>query len=105
MKKNLTFNDTNNYKNGKNSSCAASIFNETYIFRSERSFLIYTEKKGRKNLNSNNPLGDTKRFKYYIIQQLFNDVNTVVIQKSFLMRIFSSRLNIIFSHFYFLTQI
>ena len=48
MKKNLTFNDTNNYKNGKNSSCAASIFNETYIFRSERSFLIYTEKKEEK---------------------------------------------------------
>ena len=85
MKINLTFHDTNNYKNDKNSSCAASIFNETYNFRSECSFLIYIyRKKGRKNLNSNNFLGNNNGFKYYIIQQLFNDVNIVVIQKSFL---------------------
>ena len=85
MKINLTFHDTNNYKNDKNSSCAASICNETYNFRSECSFLIYIYRKnGRKNLNSNNFLGDNNRFKYYIIQQLFNDVNIVVIQESFL---------------------
>ena len=40
----------------------ASIFNKTHIFRSEHSFLIYTEerKKERKSLNSNNHFGDTK---------------------------------------------
>ena len=52
--------DTNNYKNGKNNPCAASIFNETHVFRKEYSFLIYTEKrKEEKNLNSNNHLVDT----------------------------------------------
>ena len=54
----LTFYDTNNYKNGENNSRVASIFNETYF---QSNFLIYTEKKkGRKNLNSNSHLGDTK---------------------------------------------
>ena len=48
LKKNLIFHDTNNYKNGKNYSCGASIFNKTHIFRSEYSFLIYTEKKEEK---------------------------------------------------------
>ena len=28
----LIFHDTINHKNGKNNSCAASIFNETHIF-------------------------------------------------------------------------
>ena len=51
LKKNLTFHGTNNYKNGKTYSCAASIFNETNIFRSEYRFLIFTK---------NNNLGDTK---------------------------------------------
>ena len=37
--------DTNNNKNGKYNSSAASIFNETHIFRREFSFLIYTEKR------------------------------------------------------------
>ena len=58
----LTFYDTNNYKHGKYNSCAASIFNETHIFRREYSFLIYTEKRRKKKLNSNNHLGDTKFF-------------------------------------------
>ena len=40
----LTFCDTNNSKNVKNNSWATSIFNKTHIFRSEYSFLIYTEK-------------------------------------------------------------
>ena len=43
-KKFLTFHETNNYKNGKNNSYAVFILNETQIFRSEYSFLIYTEK-------------------------------------------------------------
>ena len=37
--------DTYNYKNGKNKSCDASTFNETHIFRSQYSFLIYTGKR------------------------------------------------------------
>ena len=41
----LTFHDTNNCKNGKYNSCAASIFNETQIFRREYSFLIYKVKR------------------------------------------------------------
>ena len=44
-----TFYDTNNYKNGKYNPCAASIFNETNIFRREYGFLIYAEnRKGEK---------------------------------------------------------
>ena len=31
LKKNVTFHDTNNYKNGKIYSCAESIVNETYF--------------------------------------------------------------------------
>ena len=46
----LTFYDTNNYKNGKNNSCAASIFNETHIFRRESSILISTEKRKEEKL-------------------------------------------------------
>ena len=42
------FYDTNNYKNGNYNSCTASVFNETYNFRREYSFLIF-RKKGRKN--------------------------------------------------------
>ena len=38
----------NNYKKGKNNSRAASVFNETHIFGSEYSFLIYPEKKEEK---------------------------------------------------------
>ena len=45
LKKYLTFRNTNNFKNGKNYSCVASIFNKTQFFRSECSFLIYTEKR------------------------------------------------------------
>ena len=41
----LTFCDTNNYKNGKYNSCAASIFNEKHIFRREYSFPMYKEKR------------------------------------------------------------
>ena len=37
--------DTYNYKKGKNKSCDASTFNETHIFRSQYSFLIYTGKR------------------------------------------------------------
>ena len=45
-----TFYDTNNYKNSKYNSCAASIFNETNIFRREYSFLIYKEKRKEENI-------------------------------------------------------
>ena len=46
----LTFYDTNNYNNSKDNPCAAPNFNETHIFRSRYSFLIYTEKsKEEKN--------------------------------------------------------
>ena len=48
----LTFCDTNNYKNGKYNSCAASIFSETHIFRKEYSFLIYTENRKEENTAS-----------------------------------------------------
>ena len=37
--------DTNNNENSKYNSCAASIFNETHVFRREFSFFIYTEKR------------------------------------------------------------
>ena len=47
----LTFCDTNNYKNGKYNSCAASIFSETHIFRREYSFLIYTEKRKEEKID------------------------------------------------------
>ena len=57
----LTFYDTNNYKNGKNNSCAASIFNETHIFLEDNPASLAIQKKERKKkLNSNNHLGDTK---------------------------------------------
>ena len=45
LKKNLTFHDTNIYKNDKNYSCTLSIFNETHIFRNKYSLLTYTEKR------------------------------------------------------------
>ena len=51
----LTFYDTNNYKDGKYSSCAASIFNETHIFRREYSFLIYKEKRKEEKLEFGQP--------------------------------------------------
>ena len=38
---NLTFYDTNNYKNGKYNSCATSTFNETYLIQ----LPFYTEKR------------------------------------------------------------
>ena len=41
----LTFYGTNNYKNSKNNPCAASIFNETDIFRIRYILLIYKEKR------------------------------------------------------------
>ena len=86
----LTFYDTNNYKNGKYNSCTASIFNETYILRRECSFPIYTEKERKKKFEFEQSswrhkillikvicLIDNSKFEfeYYIIQQLFNDVN------------------------------
>ena len=40
-----TFHDINNYKDSNNYSCAASIYNETHIFRGQISILIYTEKR------------------------------------------------------------
>ena len=78
----------NNYKKGKNNSRAASVFNETHIFGSEYSFLIYPEKRKKKfefiwatqnPMNKKNvcqlTIRNTNRFEYYITQQLLNDVN------------------------------
>ena len=49
--KKLTFHDTNIYKNDKDYSCAASIFNEAHIFRDECSLLTYSEeRREEKNL-------------------------------------------------------
>ena len=56
----LIFYDTNNHKNGKNNSCAASIFNETYFLKCIQLSYLDRKNKGRKNLNSNNHLSDTK---------------------------------------------
>ena len=46
-KKYLTFHNTNNFKNGKNYSCAASIFNETQFLEVNTASLS-TQKKERK---------------------------------------------------------
>ena len=46
----LTFYDTNNHKNDKNNSWAASVSNETHFFWSEYSFLIYTEERKEEKL-------------------------------------------------------
>ena len=89
----LTFYDTSNYKNSKNNPCAASIFNETHIFRIGYIFLIYNEKRKEEkqiwiwtiilatqnSMNKKNApkliIRNTNRFEYYLIQQLFNDVS------------------------------
>ena len=85
------------------------------VFRSEYTFFIYTEKRKEEKIwiwiivlatqNSMNKkkvswliIRNTNRFEYYIIQQLFNDANSMFLvdtQKTFLMRMYSSRLNIL----------
>ena len=60
------------------------LFSMRHIFLEENTASLSIQKKeSKKKLNSNNHTGDTKfnhyrntnPFKYYIIQQLFNDVN------------------------------
>ena len=53
----ITFYD---YKNSKNNPCAASIFNETIFLEVNIASLSIQKKERKKNLNSNNRLGDTK---------------------------------------------
>ena len=56
----LTFCDTNNYKNGKYNSCAASIFNETIFLEENTASLSIQKKERKRKLTSKNHLGDTK---------------------------------------------
>ena len=59
--KNLTFHDTNKYKNDKTCPCAASIFNETHFFlKWIQLAYLYGKKKGGKSLGSSNYFGDTE---------------------------------------------
>ena len=47
LKKYLTFHNTNNFKNGKNYSCVASVFNETQLLE-VNTVSLSTQKKERK---------------------------------------------------------